>query len=100
MIDGCQSQEEEEMFTSDETSRDISVKLKETAPELSCHTCGEEIDSDEFVNDEKLYCSEECMERETPSSVPVESTRRRVSTYISLLINKLPSCMYAWYIPS
>lgn len=96
MIDGCQSQEEEEeIFTSDETSRDISLKPEESASELSCHTCGEEIDSDEFVNDKKLYCSEECMERETPSSVTVESTRRRVSTYISLLINKLSSCMYA-----
>lgn len=75
--DGIKS-EEEEMFASDEVVKDFSLKHQETAPSLSCHTCGEEIDSEEFVNEEKLYCSEECMERETQSVTAMETTRRRV----------------------
>ena len=78
MIDGIKS-EEDENFPSDEIATDLNLKHEDTAPALSCHTCGEEIDSEEFVNDEKLYCSEECIERETQSGMPVETTRRRVS---------------------
>ena len=91
MVDELKSEEEEELeeedeeiFRSDEVVRDLSLKYKETAPALSCHSCGEEIDSEEFVNEEKLYCSEECMERETQSALPVESTRRRVSLFFLL----------------
>lgn len=73
-----EEEEEEDNFESDEVVRDLSQKHKETAPALSCYTCGEEIDSEEFVNEDKLYCSEECMEREAQSVMPVETTRRRV----------------------
>lgn len=77
MVDSLECREEE-MFESDDVVRGLSQKHEETAPALSCHTCGEEIYSEEFVNDEKLYCSEECMERES-SAMSVDTTRRRVS---------------------
>lgn len=76
MVDGLEHSEEE-MFESDDVVRGLSQKHEETAPALSCHTCGEEIYSEEFVRDEKLYCSEECMERES-SAMSVDTTRRRV----------------------
>ena len=76
MVDSLECREEE-MFESDDVVRGLSQKHEETAPALSCHTCGEEIYSEEFVNDEKLYCSEECMERES-SAMSVDTTRRRV----------------------
>ena len=93
MVDELKSEEEEELeedeeiFRSDEVVRDLSLKYKETAPALSCHSCGEEIDSEEFVNEEKLYCSEECMERETQSALPVESSRRRVSLFFLIFLH-------------
>lgn len=62
---------------SDDIVRDLSQKHEETAPALSCHTCGEEIYSEEFVNNEKLYCSEECMEKES-FVVGADTTRKRV----------------------
>ena len=77
MVDELKS--EEEIFSPDEVVRDLSLKYSETSPALSCHSCGEEIDSEEFVNEEKLFCSEECIEREIQSGLPVVSTRRRVS---------------------
>lgn len=77
MVDSLESGEEE-TFASDDVVRNLSLKHEETAPALSCHTCGEEIYSEEFVNDEKLYCSEECMERES-SVIPMDTTRRRVN---------------------
>lgn len=76
MVDSLEHSEEE-MFESDDVVRGLSQKHEETAPALSCHTCGEEIYSEEFVRDEKLYCSEECMERES-SAMSVDTTRRRV----------------------
>ena len=76
-VDSVES-EEEETFASGDIMRGLSQKHEETAPALSCHSCGEEIYSEEFVNDEKLYCSEECIEREN-SVVTVDTTRRRVS---------------------
>ncbi|XP_022799858.1 myelin transcription factor 1-like isoform X2 [Stylophora pistillata] len=75
-VDGVESGEEE-TFGSDDIVRDLSQKHEETAPALSCHTCGEEIYSEEFVNNEKLYCSEECMEKES-FVVAADTTRKRV----------------------
>ena len=76
MVGGLESGEEE-TFGSDDVVRNLSQKHEETAPALSCHTCGEEIYSEEFVHNEKLYCSEECMERES-ALMSVDTTRRRV----------------------
>lgn len=99
MVDELKSEEEEEedeeIFRSDEVVRDLSLKYKETAPALSCHSCGEEIDGEEFVNEEKLYCSEECMGRETQSALPVESTRRRVSLFFLIFSSYLCYSMIA-----
>lgn len=75
-VNGVESGEEE-TFASDDIVRDLSQKHEETAPALSCHTCGEEIYSEEFVNNEKLYCSEECMEKES-FVVGADTTRKRV----------------------
>ncbi|KAJ7375059.1 hypothetical protein OS493_001791 [Desmophyllum pertusum] len=76
MVDSIEH-EDQETFALDDMVRGLNQKHEETAPALSCHTCGEQIYNEEFVNDEKLYCSEECMERES-SVVPVDTTRRRV----------------------
>ena len=77
MVDSIEH-EDQETFALDDMVRGLNQKHEETAPALSCHTCGEQIYNEEFVNDEKLYCSEECMERES-SVVPVDTTRRRVN---------------------
>ncbi|KAJ7375005.1 hypothetical protein OS493_001732 [Desmophyllum pertusum] len=64
MVDSIEH-EDQETFALDDMVRGLNQKHEETAPALSCHTCGEQIYNEEFVNDEKLYCSEECMERES-----------------------------------
>ena len=71
-------EEEEESFEGDKVVTDLEQEHKETAPALSCYTCGEEIDREEIIKGDKLYCSEECMERERSSIIPAETTRRRV----------------------
>ena len=71
-------EEEEESFEGDKLVTDLEQEHEETAPALSCYTCGEEIDGKEIVKGDKLYCSEECMDRERPSIIPAETTRRRV----------------------
>lgn len=80
MIDSQSNDEEgeEESFEGDKFVTDLEQEHEETAPALSCYTCGEEIDGKEIVKGDKLYCSEECMDREHPSIIPAETTRRRV----------------------
>lgn len=57
---------------------DFDATSNKTVPESSFRTCTDEVYSDEFVNEEKLYCSEECIERETEADLNVESNKRRV----------------------
>ena len=92
MVDSLEHSEEE-MFESDDVVRGLSQKHEETAPALSCHTCGEEIYSEEFIRDEKLYCSEECMERES-SAMSVDTTRRRVRLEVQYTIGHYASCTF------
>ena len=73
-----EEEEEEESFEGDKFVTDMEQEHEETAPALSCYTCGAEIDGKEIVKGDKLYCSEECMDRERPSIIPAETTRRRV----------------------
>ena len=70
---------------------DFDATSNKTVPESSFHTCTDEVYSEEFVNEEKLYCSEECIERETEADLNVESNKRRVSVTFLHLVAGLPS---------
>lgn len=73
-------QEERTLHPCDDANMvDFNATSNETVPESSFHTCTDEVDSEEFVNEEKLYCSEECIEKETEADLNVESHKRRVS---------------------
>lgn len=47
----------------DEDDDKMSIKT-ETFPKLLCQTCGEVVDDDYLKVEGKLFCSEECLERE------------------------------------
>lgn len=59
---------------------DHDTMSSKSVPESSCQTFRDDVDSEEFFDEEKLYCNEECIEREPQPDFDVsyKSNKRRV----------------------
>lgn len=57
-----------EQYSSDEEEdvqeEEMFLRSEENMSHIFCHTCGEDIDNEEFVRNDKCYCSEECLDRD------------------------------------
>lgn len=53
------------------------TNIEEVQQVVFCDVCGEEIENEVLVKEGKMYCSEECMERESGSTL--EKHSRKVS---------------------
>ena len=59
-------------------------------PSLCCGTCGEEVDGEDFVDDNnKLYCSEECMERERRPDCATKTSAKVKTAFLCRLFNRI-----------
>ena len=60
----------------------------ETISHIMCPTCGEDIDSGEFLKNNKCFCSDECMRRENLSSFSEHSPITVMQNFVRLFVSQ------------